>query len=85
MPSAEQLRQFLINVVLPPAIGIAAAWLVATVHVLNTFGISEGQVAGELTIFGTWAVTTLIAFLHTHNVLLGNYTPLAKAARASRK
>lgn len=84
MPTAESIKQFLVNVVLPPVAGIAAAWVVGTVHVLNLFGITEGQAAGEITQFGTWGIVTLIAFLHTHNVLLGRYTPAAKAARATK-
>lgn len=85
MPTAEAIRNFLLNVVLPPVVGVAAAWIVGTVHVLNLFGITEGQVAGEITQFATWGIVTLIAFLHTHNVLLGNYTPAAKAAAAARR
>ena len=84
MPTAEQVKNFIISVILPVAVGAAAAWIVASVHVLNTFGITEGQIAGELTLFGTWAVTTGITWLHAHNVLLGVYTPAAKAAKGRR-
>ena len=80
MPTAEQIRQLLTGVVLPIGVGIAAAWIVATVHILNLFGITEGQVAGELSLFGTWAVSAVIAWLTQHKILSATYTPAAKAA-----
>jgi amino acid transporter len=80
MPSAEQIKQFFLTVVLPPVVGIIAAWLIATVHVLNLFGITEGQVAGELSLLGAWGITTAITALAQHHILSGHYTPAAKAA-----
>lgn len=84
MPSAESIRQFLIGVVLPVVTATVAAWIVATVHILNVFGVTEGQVAAELTQLGTWGVTALITALHAHHYLLGRYTPVAKAAAGKR-
>jgi hypothetical protein len=80
MPTGEQIRQFLTGVVLPVGVGIAAAWIVATVHILNLFGITEGQVAGELTLFGTWAVTAVVTWLTQHHILKGIYAPAPVAA-----
>jgi len=80
MPSAEQLKQFLLGVILPPLIGIAAAWIVASVHVLNLFGITEGQIVGELSQLATFAITAAFAWLTQHKILSATYTPAAKAA-----
>jgi hypothetical protein len=80
MPTPENIKHFLLTVILPPLVGVVAAWVVGTVHVLNLFGITEGQIAGELSLFGTWAVSTVVAFLGQHHILSGHYSPAAKAA-----
>ena len=80
MPNSEQIRQFLVSTVLPPLVGVAATWLVANVHVLNLFHITEASIAGELTQLGTFAVTAGIAWLTTHHILQGHYTPSNKAS-----
>ncbi len=54
MPTAEAVKQFLIGVVLPVVAATVAAWVVGSVHLLNAFGITEGQVAAELTQLATW-------------------------------
>lgn len=85
MPNSENIRHFLLGVVLPVVVGIVATWIVATVHILNLFGITEGQIAGELSLLGAWGVTVLITWLTQHHILSGIYSPAAKAAAAARR
>lgn len=85
MPSAEQIRQFLVGVVLPPIAGVIATWIVSTVHILNLFGVTSASLAGELVNLGTFGIVTLIGFLTSHHILSGHYTPAAKAAAGHRK
>jgi hypothetical protein len=80
MPTAENIQQFLLGVVLPIVVGAVTTWLLATVHIFNLFGITEGQISGELTLLGTWGIATAIAALHAHHVLAAHYTPEAKVA-----
>ena len=80
IPTSEALKQFLVGHILPVLVGVITTWLFATVHVFNLFGVSEGQVAGELTQFGTFAIASVLAWLTTHHVLLGRYTPASKAS-----
>jgi hypothetical protein len=80
MPTAEQIRQFLVGTILPPLAGVVTTWIVANVHVLNLFHITEASIAGELTQLGTFAVSAAIAWLTTHHILKGHYTPAEKAA-----
>jgi len=77
MPSAESIKQFLVGVVLPPIAGIVVTAIVANVHVLNLFHISETQLSGWFVSMGTWGITTLIAFLTTHHILSGHWVPSA--------
>lgn len=78
MPTAEQVKQFLAVVVVPPIAGALATWLIVHVHFLALFHITAASVAGELTQLGVWGVSTLIAFLASHNILKGVYSPAAK-------
>jgi hypothetical protein len=79
MPSAEQIKQFLAGIVLPPLAGVAATWLFVHVHFLALFHITAASVAGELVQLGVWGITTGLSWLTTHNILKGKYTPEAKA------
>jgi len=73
LPTTEQIRQFLTGVVLPPLVGALVTYLFANTHILNLFNISEASAAGELTQLGAWAITTAIAWLTTHHILMGHY------------
>jgi hypothetical protein len=79
--SAEQLKHFLLGVVLPPAVAAGATWLVVNVPLLSTFfHISSTSVAGVLAQVGTFLVVTVVTWLTQHHVLSAHYTPAAKAA-----
>lgn len=80
--SPEAVKNFLTTVALPLVVGALSTWLFATVHVFSLFGITEGQVSGELTQLGTFGISAAITFLFAHFHLSGNYTPGAKAAKA---
>lgn len=80
MPTAEQLRQFVVTVLVPPIAGALATWLVGT-EVLSIFGITANAAAAEITQVLVFGVVTGFAWLGTHNVLSGHYTPAAVAAR----
>lgn len=69
LPSLTQVKQYISLVVIPPLAGIAADWLIVHVHFLGLFHITAASLAGELTQLGVWGVTTLIAFLASHNIL----------------
>jgi hypothetical protein len=78
MPTAEQIKQFLAGVVLPPLAGAAATWLFIHVHFLALFHITRASVAGELVQLGVWGITTGLGWLTSHNILKGKYTLAAK-------
>ena len=80
MPNSEQVKQFLAHFIIPVAAAAATTWLFATVHVFNLFGISEGQVDGEIIQGLTFAVSYGLSWLTVHHILAGVYTPAAKAA-----
>ena len=85
MPTGEQLRQFLVGVVVPVGVASLTTWLFATVHIFNLFGITEGQVSGEIDQVAIWLVTLGIAWLTQHHILAGHYSAGAKAAAAARR
>ena len=77
MPSSETVKQFLTGVILPPAVGVATTWLVGKTGVLNVFHINEQQIQGQLTLAGTWGISTVIAFLVKDKILKGGWLPSA--------
>jgi len=78
--TSEQIKQFLLGVVLPPSVAAGATWLVVNVPLLSTFfHISTTSVAGVLAEVGTFLVVTVTTWLTQHHVLSGHYTPAAKA------
>jgi hypothetical protein len=79
MPTAEQLKQFIVGVVLPPLAGALSTWLYTSVHLLSIFHITQGQVAKTITELGVFGITSLLGFLVSHHILSGHYTPAAKA------
>jgi hypothetical protein len=79
MPNSEQLKQFILTVVVPPIAGAVATWLAST-PVLAIFHITANAAATEVTQALTFAVVTAIAYLGSHHILSGHYTPAAKAA-----
>lgn len=84
LPSGEQIKQFLLGVVLPPVVGFVATYLTVHVPLLSTFfHVSAGQIGAELTTVVTFGVTTLIAWLTQHHVLSGHYTAAARAAQGA--
>lgn len=80
LPSVDQLKQFLVGTIVPPIAGVLATWLVGT-HVLDLFRISSSEVAYEITQILTFGVVTGIAWLTSHHILSGSYTPAAVAAK----
>lgn len=79
MPTAEQLRQFLVLTVLPVVAGAAANWLVIHVHLLASFHITATSIGSVVSQLGVFGITAAIAFLTSHHILAGHYTPAAKA------
>jgi len=79
MPSTEQIKQFLVTVVVPPIAGAVATWLAST-PVLAVFHITANAAATEVTQALTFAIVTGIAYLSAHHILSGHYSPAAKAA-----
>lgn len=72
MPTASEIKQFLVGTILPPIAGVAATWIVGT-HVLALFAISHDQLAYEITQILTFGVTTGVAWLTSHHILTGSY------------
>ena len=79
--SVEAIKQFLAKYIIPVGAAALTTWLFATVHVFNLFGITEGQVDGEVVQGLTFVVSYGLSWLSVHNILLGVYKPAAKAAR----
>jgi hypothetical protein len=78
MPTAEQLRQFLVLTVLPVVAGATANWLVIHVHLLASFHITATAVGSVVSQLGVFGITAAITFLASHHILSGHYTPAAK-------
>lgn len=74
MPSASQIKQFLLGTIVPPLVGVAATWIVGT-HVLALFPISQSEIAYEITQIVTFGLTTGFAWLTSHHILKGSYKP----------
>lgn len=81
MPTLEQLKLFFLGTILPPLVGVVAAWLIANVHVLNLFHITESSVVGELTLLGTWGLSALFAYLTSHHILSGHWDSRSRTTR----
>jgi len=79
MPTAEQLKQFLVGTIVPPIAGALATWLAST-PVLAVFHITTNAAATEVTQVLVFAVVAGLSWLTAHHVLSGHYTPAAKAA-----
>lgn len=78
MPTAEQIRQFLVGTVVPPIAGAVATWLVGT-QVFSVFHITANAAAAEITQVLVFAVVTGIGYLTSHHILSGHWAPPAKA------
>jgi hypothetical protein len=78
MPTAEQIKQFLIGTVLPPLVGFLATWL-ASQPILAVFHITREAAAAEVTQALVFGLTALFTWLSAHHILKGHYTPAAKA------
>lgn len=85
MISVEQIKQFAATVVIPPLAGALSTWLFTSVHFLSLFHVTADQTAKALVELAVFGVTAGLAWLASHHILLGNYTPGAKSARASRR
>lgn len=85
MPSLEVVKQYLVATVLPVLTGSAATWLVVHLHFLAAFHLAASSVAGELTQLGVWGITAGFAWLASHHILKGTYSPPAKAAARASK
>jgi hypothetical protein len=82
LPTAEQIRQFLLGTVVPPVVGAVTTLLFNKLGLLATFfHLTETSVAAEVAQLVTWGVTTGLAWLTTHHVLRGTWTPAQRAAR----
>ncbi len=84
MPTAEQLRQFIVGTIIPPIAGALATWLAST-QVFAVFHITANAAAAEITQVLVFGVVTGIAYLVNHHILSGHYTSTAKAAAAAKK
>ncbi len=84
MPTASQLKQFILGTIVPPLAGALATWIVGT-GVLAVFKVSSSEVAYEVTQIVTFGVVTAIAWLTSHHILTGSYTPAVIKAKASGK
>ena len=79
MPTAEQIKQFVVGVILPPVVGALVSFIAST-EVLNVFNISHDQLAAWVSAVLVFGVVTVIGWLKVHGILKGIYTPAAKAA-----
>lgn len=80
--SPEAIKNFLTAVVLPVVVAAVTTWLFASVHVFSLFGITEGQIGGELIQLGTFGISAGLTWLFAHFHLTGAYTPAARLAKA---
>lgn len=81
MPSAEQLKQFLVGTVVPVVTGGGVTWL-AGAEVLAVLHLTAGSAAAGISGVLVFGIGAGIAWLVQHNILKGLYTPAARAARA---
>ena len=79
MPTAEQLRQFIVGTVIPPIAGALATWLAST-QVFSVFHITANAAAAEITQVLVFGVVTGLTWLTGHHILAATYGPAAKAA-----
>jgi hypothetical protein len=79
MPTSEQIKQFLVGVVIPPLAGALATWLAST-QVFSVFHITANAAAAEITQVLVFGVVTGLAWLSSHHILSGHYAPAAKVA-----
>jgi hypothetical protein len=79
VPTAEQIRQFITGVIIPPIAGAIATWLAST-QVFSIFHITQNVAVAEISQVLVFGVVTVITFLVSHNILKGVYTPAAKLA-----
>ncbi len=73
MPSLEQIRQYLVTVVVPVLAGALGNWIVIHLHFLAAFHISAGSVAAAVSQIVVFGLTALFAFLAAHHILKGTY------------
>lgn len=81
--NTEAIKQFLVGTVIPAIAGAGAAWL-ASKGVLNVFGISSATATTDLDELGVFVIVTGSGWLTSHHILLGKYSPPAKAQIAAR-
>lgn len=79
----EAIKQFLVGTVLPPVAGALATWLAST-PVLAVFHITANAAAAEITQLAVFGVTAGLSWLTAHHILLGHYSPAAKATISAR-
>lgn len=84
MPSVEKIRQFFATVVIPPVVGALSTWVFTSVHFLSIFHITADQTAKAFTELAVFGVSAGLAWLASHHILLGRYTPAAKAAAGKK-
>lgn len=84
MPTAEQVKQFLSIVVIPPLAGALSTWIFTSLHFLSIFHITADQTAKVITEVAVFGVSAGLAWLASHNILKGIYSPGAKASVATR-
>lgn len=78
MPTQEQITQFLATTIVPLVTGALVTWLSSTkvLALFNLTATSAAKVIGAVLVFG---VSAGIAYLSSHHILAGHYTPAAKA------
>ena len=79
MPTAAQIRTFIVGTIIPPIAGALATWIIGT-HVLALFAISSSQIAYAITQIITFGVVTGLTWLTNHHILLATNEP--KTAKA---
>lgn len=85
MFSAEEIKQLLIGHLVPLIAGGLTAWVVSHTGLINLFGITEGELTGDLIEFGTFVVGVAVSWATTHKVLSGAWPSVAaRKARAAQ-
>lgn len=83
MLTAETVKQFIVGTIIPPIAGALATWLAST-QVFSVFHITANAASAAIVQVLVFGVVTGIAWLTSHHILKGTYSPAAKAAVGKR-
>jgi hypothetical protein len=73
MPSAEQLKHFLVTAVLPVISGVVATWVTVHLHFLALFHVTHDLVASAVVQLGVFGISAALAWLASHHILKLTY------------